>query len=80
MNARMPINTTKELLKHFVSCLHSGETTDAIKLQFSQVLRHTSPLELAHLESQLMTESVPRDALLKLYGLQVDLFREIAIH
>jgi DUF438 domain-containing protein len=73
-------HSTKETLIHFVQRLTAGEAPEAIKPKLRQILLSTSPLEIAHLESELLRENHPQKDLLRLYGLQVELFRELYAH
>ncbi len=79
MSARLSFEATKEILKHFVSCLQAGETPETLKPELKKILRHSSPLEFAHLESELIREQLPREALLCLHGMHVACFREMFI-
>jgi DUF438 domain-containing protein len=80
MHHKPVYHAAKTRLKELAARLASGEATDAIRLQFKQLVRQTSPLELAHWEKELSREHCPREVLLRLHGLQVDLFREMNLH
>lgn len=77
MSAMPKLSSTKDLLIQFIQRLAAGEAPETIKPRLRQILLQTSPLEIAHLESELMREKHPRQDLLRLYGLQVELFEEM---
>jgi DUF438 domain-containing protein len=71
------LNNPKATLIHLLQCLVAGDSPETIKPQFLQILRQTSPLEIALLESELIREKHPQQEILRLYGLQVEIFREL---
>jgi DUF438 domain-containing protein len=80
MPALSTLSSTKEILIQFLQRLGAGDSPETIKPKFLQILRQTSPMEIALLESELMQEKHPQQDLLQLYGLQVELFREMYAH
>jgi len=80
MPALSTLSSTKEILIQFLQRLSAGDSPETIKPKFLQILRQTSPMEIALLESELMQEKHPQQDLLQLYGLQVELFREMYAH
>ena len=74
------VNSTKDSLILVMQHLGAGETPESVKASFRQILRSTSLLEIAHLESELLRENHPPQDLMRLYGLQVEIFREMSAH
>lgn len=66
----------KETLKGFIKRLHYGENPEKIKDSFKALIKDTSPLELAYLEGELMHERMPKDGIMLLFRLQLDIFHE----
>jgi len=66
----------KKLLAGFIQRLHRGENPEPIKAGLKEVMRDLSPHELARLEGELMCERVPRDGILMLCALHLDLLHE----
>jgi len=67
----------KEKLKGFIHRLYLGENPEKIKAGLKEVMRDTSPLELASLEGELTRERMPSDGILMLCGLHLDIFHEM---
>jgi len=66
------IQAIKEILK----ALHAGESVEALKGMFGEILSQISPLEIPLIEQQLVREGLGIGEILKLCDLHVELFRD----
>jgi DUF438 domain-containing protein len=71
-------NSTRreETLKAVIRRLHQGETVEAVKADFAQLLRDVGPSEIAELEQALITEGLPEAEVKRLCDVHVAVFRE----
>ncbi len=71
-------NSTRreETLKAVIRRLHQGETVEAVKADFAQLLRDVGPSEIAELEEALITEGLPEAEVKRLCDVHVAVFRE----
>jgi len=69
-------NNKKEMLKEVIRQLHAGVSPQEVKNRFKQVLEGISPLEIAKIEQELISEGMPRDEIRRLCAVHMAVFRE----
>jgi PAS domain S-box-containing protein len=63
-------------LKELIKVLHEGADPREVKGRFAQVVRDTTPAEIAMIEQELIEEGMPRKEIQRLCDVHLDLFRE----
>ncbi len=66
----------KRLLKEAIRQLHAGAPPQEVKEKFKQVLEGVSPLEIAKIEQELVSEGVSREELQRLCDVHLAIFKE----
>lgn len=66
----------KEALKELIKKLHAGESTQAVKMQFKELIKDTMPDEIAKIEEELIQEGMPREEVHRLCDIHLAVFRE----
>ncbi|MBC7190620.1 DUF438 domain-containing protein, partial [Candidatus Aerophobetes bacterium] len=69
----------KEILKEIIKALHQGESPDLLKDKFKQVLKTTTPAEIAKVEEELIKEGLPREQIRKLCEVHLKVFEEALV-
>ncbi len=65
-----------ETLKGIILSLHAGEDPEAAKARFAELVRDTTPVEIAEMEQQLIGEGLPAEEVKRLCDVHTQLFRE----
>lgn len=63
-------------LKELIKGLHEGANPQEVKGRFAQVVRDTTPAEIAQIEQELIEEGMPREEIQRLCDVHLALFRE----
>jgi DUF438 domain-containing protein len=66
----------KKGIKDMIRRLHEGEDPDEVKKEFEEVLKDTSPTEIARIEDELVREGLPRERLHKLCDVHLAMFKD----
>lgn len=66
----------KETLKRIIQKLHAGVSPDTVREEFKDFLKEVTPLEIAEIEQQLISEGLSREELRKLCDVHLAVFRE----
>jgi PAS domain S-box-containing protein len=66
----------KEVLKDILKQLHAGVPPEQVKERFQRFLEGVSPLEIAKIEQELISEGVPREEIQRLCEVHLAVFRE----
>jgi len=66
----------KDALRKILSRLHAGESPDALKEEFEDLLQDVTPLEISQIEAELVREGIPREKLISLCEVHMALFKE----
>ena len=66
----------KETLKRIIQKLHAGVSPDTVRGEFKDFLKEVTPLEIAEIEQQLISEGLSREELRKLCDVHLAVFRE----
>jgi len=66
----------KRMLKEVITQLHAGASPQEVKERFRQVLEGVSPVEIAKIEQELVTEGTPREEIRRLCDVHMAVFRE----
>lgn len=67
---------TRAILKELIKSLHDGASPEQIKGTFAEVVRGTTPAEIAQAEQELIEEGMPREEIQQLCDVHLALFRE----
>ncbi len=70
---------TKQIVKQAIIRLHSGEDPSVIRAEYGEVLRRTSPHEIARIEEELIREGMTREQVRELCDVHLAVFQE-ALH
>lgn len=66
----------KEQLKALIKKLHSGSDINEIKSKFADIIKNTSPEEIARIEEELIKEGMPVEEIHKLCDVHIAMFKE----
>ncbi len=66
----------KDALRKILSRLHAGESPEALKDEFRDLLDNVTPLEISQIEAELVKEGTPRAELERLCDVHMALFKE----
>ncbi len=66
----------KKALREILKQLHAGLPPEQVKERFRQFLGDVSPLEIAKIEQELISEGVPREEIQRLCDVHLAVFRE----
>ncbi len=66
----------KELVKSLILRLHAGEEVAAVKGEFLRLVRDISPVEIAHIEQELIDEGLPVEQVQALCDVHVAVFQD----
>ena len=66
----------KKILKEILRQLHAGVPTEQVKERFKQFLEGVSPLEIAKIEQELVSEGISREELQRLCEVHLTIFKE----
>lgn len=66
----------KEMMKTLIRRIHEGEDAERIKREFMEVLKSTTPEEIAVVEQELIEEGLPREEVLNLCEVHLAVFQE----
>jgi PAS domain S-box-containing protein len=66
----------KKILKEIFKQLHSGASPEEVKQKFKQILEHTTPLEIAKIEEELIKEGIKREEIQRLCEVHLAVFKE----
>jgi PAS domain S-box-containing protein len=66
----------KKMLKEILRQLHAGVSTEQVRERFKQFLEGVSPLEIAKIEQELVSEGISREELQKLCDIHLTIFKE----
>jgi PAS domain S-box-containing protein len=66
----------RKLLKIILKQLHAGVPPEQVKERFQRFLEGVSPLEIAKIEQELISEGVPREEIQRLCEVHLAVFRE----
>lgn len=66
----------KDALRKILSRLHAGESPEALKDEFKDLLDNVTPLEISQIEAELVKEGTPRAELERLCDVHMALFKE----
>ena len=53
-------NERKDALRKILSRLHAGESAEALKEEFKELLGEVTPLEISQIEAELVKEEIGR--------------------
>ena len=67
---------TRAILKELIKSLHDGASPEQIKGTFADVVRDTTPAEIAQVEQELIEEGMFREEIQRLCDVHLALFRE----
>lgn len=67
---------TRAILKELIKSLHDGASPEEIKGTFADVVRDTTPAEIAQVEQELIEEGMPREEIQQLCDVHLAVFRE----
>ena len=68
--------TRKDKIKEAIKQLHAGTPPEQVKERFGQVLKDTSPLEIAKIEEELVKEGLEKNQIRKLCDVHMAIFKE----
>jgi DUF438 domain-containing protein len=66
----------KKMLKEILRQLHAGVSTEQVRERFKQFLEGVSPLEIAKIEQELVSEGISREELQRLCDIHLTIFKE----
>ncbi|MEO0092375.1 MAG: DUF438 domain-containing protein [candidate division WOR-3 bacterium] len=66
----------KDILKDIIKRLHKGESLLKIKQEFQNVLKDTTPEQIAQIEEELIREGITQDEIQKLCDVHIAFFKE----
>jgi len=66
----------KKILKEILKQLHAGVPAEQVKERFKQFLEGVSPLEIAKIEQELVSEGISREELQRLCDVHLTIFKE----
>ncbi|MEM3693037.1 MAG: DUF438 domain-containing protein [Candidatus Bathyarchaeia archaeon] len=66
----------KNLLREVIKQLHAGMPPQEVKEKFKRLLEGVSSLEIAKIEQGLVEEGIPREEILRLCDLHLEIFRD----
>jgi PAS domain S-box-containing protein len=66
----------KEALKDLIRSLHEGADPEKMKAKFKEILEGVTPVEVARIEEELVTEGMPREEIHRLCEVHLTLFKE----
>ncbi|HDL85794.1 MAG TPA: DUF438 domain-containing protein [Candidatus Acetothermia bacterium] len=69
-------NERKDALRKILSRLHAGESAEALKEEFKELLGEVTPLEISQIEAELVKEGTPREELMSLCDVHMAMFKE----
>ena len=69
-------NERKDALRKIVSRLHAGESPEALKEEFKELLGEVTPLEISQIEAELVKEGTSREELMSLCDVHMAMFKE----
>ena len=74
------INTNKDekkkKLKIIIKQLHDGVSVDQLKKDFADIIKHTSPDEIADMENALIKEGFPLEEIQRLCDVHAQVFKQ----
>jgi len=66
----------KEALKQLIKKLHEGADAAKVKEEFKELIKETTPTDIAKIEEELIKEGMPQEEIHKLCDVHIALFRE----
>jgi len=69
-------NERKNALRKILDRLHAGESSEALKEEFKELLGEVTPLEISKIEAELVKEGTPREELISLCDVHMAMFKE----
>jgi PAS domain S-box-containing protein len=66
----------KKMLKEILRQLHAGVSTEQVRERFKQFLEGVSPLEIAKIEQELVSEGISREELQRFCDIHLTIFKE----
>lgn len=66
----------KEMLKELIRKIHKGEDPEKIKKEFKELLGSVSSTEIAQIEQELIEEGMPREEIMRLCEIHLEMFQE----
>ncbi|MGQ9706324.1 MAG: DUF438 domain-containing protein [bacterium] len=66
----------KKLLKELIKGLHKGEDVDKVKERFKDIIKDTTPEDIAKIEEELINEGMPREEIQRLCDIHLAVFKE----
>ncbi|MEA3238676.1 MAG: DUF438 domain-containing protein [Candidatus Bipolaricaulota bacterium] len=69
-------NERKDALRKILDRLHAGESPEALKEEFKELLGEVTPLEISRIEAELVEEGTPREELMSLCDVHMAMFKE----
>ncbi|MDW8049404.1 MAG: DUF438 domain-containing protein [Nitrososphaerota archaeon] len=76
MRGRLTEEDRKKALKEIIGLIHAGVPPNQVKDRFMQFLESVSPLEIAKIEQEIVSEGISREDIQKLCDLHLEVFRE----
>jgi len=69
-------NERKDALRKILDRLRAGESPEALKEEFKELLGEVTPLEISQIEAELVKEGTPREELMSLCDVHMAMFKE----
>ena len=66
----------KEKLKKAVEKLHKGADVKDVRIEFKEILKDASPLEISKIEQELIEEGIPKEKIQSLCDVHLELFKD----
>jgi hypothetical protein len=66
----------KEKIKEIIKRLHKGESVEAVKAEFKEILKTTDAAELARVEEELINEGTPVEEIKSMCGVHMEAFKD----
>ena len=66
----------KEKIREIMRRLHKGESVEAVKAEFKEILKNTDAADLARVEEELINEGTPVEEIRSMCGVHMEAFKE----
>ena len=76
MNSPAEMEERKKKMKMAIEKLHQGADVEEVKIEFREILKDASPLEISKIEEEMINEGVPREQIHNLCDVHLELFKE----
>ena len=76
MRSPAEMEERKKKMKMAIEKLHQGADVEEVKIEFREILKDASPLEISKIEEEMINEGVPQEQIHNLCEVHLELFKE----